>query len=66
MIATVIYDDEPGSGVNLRTCATQELASGAKFSLFATQDSSKNAINANAPRIVALIWDAVFRIFARI
>ena len=28
MIATVIYDDEPGSGVNLRTCATQELASG--------------------------------------
>lgn len=27
-IATVIYDDEPGSGVNLRTCATRELASG--------------------------------------
>ena|GEM_PF-7116078 len=65
-IATVICDDESGSGVNLRTCATQELASGAKFSLFATQDSSKNAINANAPRIVALIWDAIFRIFARI
>lgn len=27
-IATVIYDDEPGSGVSLRTCATRELASG--------------------------------------
>lgn len=65
-IATVIYDDEPGSGVSLRTCVAQGLASGAKFSLFATQDSSKNAINANAPRIVALIWDAIFRIFARI
>lgn len=37
MIATVIYDDEPGSGVNLRTCATQELASGAKFSLLAAR-----------------------------
>ena len=33
MITTVIYDDEPGSGVSLRTCATQELASGAKFKL---------------------------------
>ena len=65
-IATVIYDDEPGSGVSLRTCVAQGLASGAKFSLFATQDSLKNAINANAPRIVALIWDAIFRIFARI
>ena len=28
MITTVICDDEPGSGVNLRTCATRELASG--------------------------------------
>lgn len=65
-IATVIYDDEPGSGVSLRTCVAQGLASGAKFSLFATQDSSKNAISANAPRVVALIWDAIFRIFARI
>lgn len=33
MITTVICYDEPGSGVNLRTCATQELASGAKFKL---------------------------------
>lgn len=33
MITTVICDDEPGSDVNLRTCATQELASGAKFKL---------------------------------
>lgn len=32
-IATVICDDEHGSDVNLRTCATQELASGAKFKL---------------------------------
>ena len=33
MITTVICDDEPGSGVNLRTCATREFASGAKFKL---------------------------------
>ena len=37
MITTVICDDEPGSGVNLRTCATQGLASGAKFSLLAAR-----------------------------
>ena len=34
MIATVIYDDEPGSGVSLRTCV---LAPGAKFSLLAAR-----------------------------
>ena len=33
MITTVIYDDEPGSGVSLRTCVAQGLASGAKFKL---------------------------------
>ena len=33
MITTVICDDEPGSGVNLRMCATREFASGAKFKL---------------------------------
>ena len=36
-IATVIYDDEPGSGVSLRTCVAQGLASGAKFSLLAAR-----------------------------
>lgn len=37
MITTVIYDDEPGSGVSLRTCVAQGLASGAKFSLLAAR-----------------------------
>lgn len=36
-IATVIYDDEPGGGVSLRTCVAQGLASGAKFSLLAVR-----------------------------
>ena len=36
-IATVICDDEPGSGVSLRTCVAQGLASGAKFSLLAAR-----------------------------